>query len=203
MSRLKKSSTSSQSAKKQTPKIQAMLSKQGEPTIGSAQPEVLSRPSSSRLTELYESEAFQAAWANSVRHHVAENLLYLRRYRGISQANLGAAIGTSQAAIARIESGQENITLDTLERYVSGLDGRFFVSIHPRESAIALPERPWWESSTSVPWNLVGIAARRTGQTDQVIIGLERDHGLRGTTTLGSARLLDSPTDSTPVRIIP
>jgi hypothetical protein len=96
----------------------------------------------------------------------------------MSQSKLGSAIGTSQSAIARIESGQENITLDTLERYVVGLDGRLYISIHPPECAPP-HARPWWESlgsSVHRPWNVVGVAARRTTTTDQVIVGLERDH---------------------------
>lgn len=137
---------------------------------------VLSRPSSSRLTELYKTEAFRNEWANEVKFHIAQNLLHLRRYRGMSQLKLGDKIGTSQSAVARIESGQENITLDTLQRLVMGLEGRFYVSIHPPECA-PLQARPWWEtvaSSIYPPWNLVGVASRRTITSDQVIVGLER-----------------------------
>jgi DNA-binding Xre family transcriptional regulator len=143
----------------------------------SAPAEVVSRSSSSPLAEIYKSEKFQKEWANDVRFHVAQNLVHLRRYRGISQSELADAIGTSQSAIARIESGQENITADTLERLAMGLDGRFYVSIHPPECA-PLQGRPWWETiaaPTHGPWNVVGVAARRTTTTDQVLIGLERD----------------------------
>ncbi len=168
------SSTSTLSVSSKTPKTQVMPLRPGVSMMASAPAEVLPRSSNSPLADLYKTEAFQKEWANDVRFHVAENLLHLRRYRNISQSTLGKAIGTSQSAIARIESGQENITLDTLERYVMGLDGRLYISIHPPECT---PPRthPWWEALHR-PWNIVGVAARRTPTVDQMIVGLERDH---------------------------
>lgn len=39
-----------------------------------------------------------------------------REYRGLSQAELGARIGRSEATISQIESGKQNYTRPTLER---------------------------------------------------------------------------------------
>ena len=140
---------------------------------------MLSRPSSSRLADAYKTEEFLNEWANDVQSHVARNLLHLRKYRRISQASVARAIGTSQPAIARIESGQENITMDTLRRLIVALKGRFYVSMPPQECA---PHQvpPWWEMNESLrkPWYMVGYAARRGDQTDQLIVGLERPHEL-------------------------
>lgn len=168
---------------------------------GSAPVEVVLRRLSSPLAEVYKTEAFKKEWANDIRFHVAQNLIYLRRYRKVSQAQLGTSIGTSQSAIARIESGQENITLDTLERIANGLDGRFWVSIHPSEHAPAQP-RPWWEAIPPANWQIMGIAARRTAQTDQLIVGLERNHGIPSSTlALGSNGLLAESSTISPTRL--
>src|SRR5262249_41166339 len=51
---------------------------------------------------------------------------------------------TSQSAIARIETGRENVTADTLERLIGALHGRFYVSIHPQECHVPTM-MPWWE----------------------------------------------------------
>ena len=163
---------STPSARKRTKKTKAMLPKPGASQMKYGQAEVLSRPSSSRLAEAYKSDEFIDEWSNNVRFHVARNLLHLRRYRQMSQATVAQAVGTSQSAIARIESGQENITMDTLGRLIVALKGRFHVSIPPRESAPP-PVRPWWEANESVvnPWNVVGYVVRHVPQADRLIVG--------------------------------
>ena len=140
--------------------------------------EVLSRRSGSLLDEVYASPGFQVAWDNEVPLHIAKNVSRLRRFRRMSQAKVGAAMGTSQPAVARIESAQENITLDTLERLVKALKGRFYVSIAPEELAVRRPS-PWWEliEAQANPWALRLVALRKTSQSDQVFVGLERMHG--------------------------
>jgi len=95
----------------------------------------------------------------------------------MSQADVAKASGTSQSAIARIESGEENITLETLERIVTALDGWFFVLIPPRESA---PKHlvPWWETnySSAHSWKYCGSVSFRNNQTEQMLVGFEREH---------------------------
>ena len=193
------SSTSTLSARKRTKKTQTMPSKPGaSPTIY-GQGEVLSRPSSSPLAEVYRTKEFRNEWANNVQSHVARNLLHLRRYRRMSQARVGEAMGTSQSAIARIESAQENITLDTLQRLVVALDGRFYVSIVPQEYP-AKQELPWWESINSMDasWNVVRCVTNRSAQADQVLLGLERPRGqylsAAGTHAGGIVGLLEAST---------
>jgi transcriptional regulator with XRE-family HTH domain len=98
----------------------------------------------------------------------------------MSQAAVAKAVGTSQSAIARMETARENITLSTLQRLVVALNGLFYVSIRPKENAPA-PKRPWWED-LAMPvepnWKVSGYIARRDTKTDQMIIGLERPHEL-------------------------
>ena len=169
-----------QSARKQMQKTPATPHAPEASLIVSDQEEVLSRPSSSRLTDLYATRRFQAEWANEIHFHVARNILHLRRYRGMSQQQVADAAETSQSAIARIESGQENVTLDTLKRVVTVLDGHFSVSITPAEFAPSL-RRPWWETISSTHssgnWQVVGCVASSTAYVDQMLIGLERPRG--------------------------
>jgi transcriptional regulator with XRE-family HTH domain len=170
------SSTSTLSVKKRTKKIQTMLAKPGASLTEYGQAAVLSGPSSSRLAEVYKTDEFTNEWANDVQSHVARNILHLRRFRGMSQSAVAQAAGTSQSAVARIESAQENITLDTLRRLIVALKGRFCVSIPPQERALQ-PQRPWWESSeadSGREWKIKGSMHSQTTETEQLILGLER-----------------------------
>lgn len=50
---------------------------------------------------------------------IAYQILQLRKQRGISQAELAKKVGTKQSNIARMESGQQNFTTDTLQKIAS------------------------------------------------------------------------------------
>ena len=39
-----------------------------------------------------------------------------RRHKGLTQSELARSLGTSQSAVARIEQGQQNLSLETLAR---------------------------------------------------------------------------------------
>lgn len=47
---------------------------------------------------------------------IAYQILLLRKKEGISQAELAKKIGTKQTNIARLESGQQNFTIETLQK---------------------------------------------------------------------------------------
>jgi transcriptional regulator with XRE-family HTH domain len=51
-----------------------------------------------------------------------ERLVALRRARGLSQTEVAARMGTSQSALARLESGLSDVRLSTILRYASALD---------------------------------------------------------------------------------
>lgn len=123
-----------------------MLLKPVVSTTVSVPAEVLSRPLNSLLAEVYKTEEFKNEWANDVRFHVARNLLHLRRFRKMSQTAVANTVGTSQSAVARIESAQENITLDTLQRFIVAMKGRLDISIPPQEYS-APPKRLWWDAA--------------------------------------------------------
>ncbi len=91
-----------------------------------------------------ENPDLQLAWDNEVAFHVARNLLLLRKRREQSQSELATSAGTSQGRVARIESALDNITLKTLKKLVTALNGRFKVSISPAE--VTIPFCPdWWD----------------------------------------------------------
>jgi len=50
---------------------------------------------------------------------IAYQILKLRKQKGISQAELAKKIGTKQSDVARMESGQQNFTTDTLQKIAS------------------------------------------------------------------------------------
>jgi transcriptional regulator with XRE-family HTH domain len=160
------------SVKSKTKKIREIPSTQDLSPTQYGLEVVALRPSNSRKREIYKTAEFQSEWANDIRFHVARNVLHLRRYRGLSQKDVADAMNTSQSAIARIESAQENITLDTLQRLVGALEGRFEVTIYPQEDAVKLTH-PWWKPTIN-PWKVCGTAVSYTADTTQLLVGLER-----------------------------
>jgi predicted transcriptional regulator len=55
------------------------------------------------------------------RHAIAAELAAGRRSLGLSQTEVAARMGTSQSAVARLESGDLDVRLSTLERYAAAL----------------------------------------------------------------------------------
>ncbi len=56
------------------------------------------------------------------RRALARELVQCRIDLGLSQTEVAARMGTSQSAVARLESGEADVRLSTLERYASALD---------------------------------------------------------------------------------
>lgn len=56
-----------------------------------------------------------------------------RKERGLSQADLAALVGTTQSAIARLESGGRPPRIDTLLRIANALDADLHVELLDRE----------------------------------------------------------------------
>ncbi|MGN6594220.1 MAG: helix-turn-helix domain-containing protein [Terriglobales bacterium] len=132
--------------------------------------------SPSPLLDLYQSPEFQLQWDNQVAYHISDNLLHLRLFRGMSQAEVAANAQTSQPAVARVESGDANVTLSTLQRLVEALQGRFLVSIEPAECP-ALRLAHWWDRglmfSSCTKLQLKGIVVNHDDQGEQVVAGWE------------------------------
>ncbi len=55
------------------------------------------------------------------RQALAEGLVAQRQSLGLSQTEVAARMGTSQSAVARLESGVVDVRLSTLERYAAAI----------------------------------------------------------------------------------
>ena len=58
------------------------------------------------------------------RRALADELASRRRALGLSQTEVAARMGTSQSAVARLESGAGDVRLSTVERYAAALGWR-------------------------------------------------------------------------------
>ncbi len=63
---------------------------------------------------------------------IAEQVTQQRHARGLSQAELAELCGTTQSAIARLESGGRPPRIDTLLRVANALDCNLAVELRPR-----------------------------------------------------------------------
>ncbi len=59
------------------------------------------------------------------RRQKLRSLAVLRAKRGLSQTEVAARMGTSQSVVARIESGDIDTKLSTLERYAAAIGATF------------------------------------------------------------------------------
>ncbi|MEM8924571.1 MAG: helix-turn-helix transcriptional regulator [Actinomycetota bacterium] len=64
-----------------------------------------------------------------------ERLSERRRTRGLSQTEVAARMGTSQSALARLESGQADVRVSTLARYAAALDADLGFAVRDRGGA--------------------------------------------------------------------
>ena len=55
------------------------------------------------------------------RRALSDELVELRRGLGLSQTQVAARMGTSQSAVARLETGTSDVMMSTVERYASAL----------------------------------------------------------------------------------
>ncbi|HZC26333.1 MAG TPA: helix-turn-helix domain-containing protein [Actinopolymorphaceae bacterium] len=62
------------------------------------------------------------------RRKLAAELVELRRRSGLSQTQVAARMGTSQSAVARLEGGDVDVRMSTLERYAAAVGHR--VDVH-------------------------------------------------------------------------
>lgn len=63
---------------------------------------------------------------------LVEQLADVRRAAGLSQTEVAARMGTSQSAVARLERGDADVRLSTLQRYAEALDRQVSFSVADR-----------------------------------------------------------------------
>ena len=68
------------------------------------------------------------------RQELVDDLAARRRAIGLSQTEVAALMGTSQSAVARLESGHSDVRFSTLERYAAALDCELVYALVPKRS---------------------------------------------------------------------
>lgn len=69
------------------------------------------------LAQEMKDKAFREAYKEeSKKLEIAYQILLLRKKKKMSQAELAKKIGTKQSNIARMETGQQNFSIDTLQK---------------------------------------------------------------------------------------
>ena len=63
------------------------------------------------------------------RYQLVSQLIRVRLKKGMSQKELAKKVGTKQSAIARLESGKENISIDSLEKISHAMGAKIKISI--------------------------------------------------------------------------
>jgi len=69
------------------------------------------------------------------RRELIEELVRVRRESDLSQTEIAARMGTSQSAVARLESGELDVRLSTVERYAAALGRRVDWQVGPSEES--------------------------------------------------------------------
>jgi transcriptional regulator with XRE-family HTH domain len=67
--------------------------------------------------------------ADRRRQTLREEFVSSRRALGLSQTQVAARMGTSQSAVARLEAGELDVRLSTLERYAAALGQRLEINL--------------------------------------------------------------------------
>ncbi|HEX3308152.1 MAG TPA: helix-turn-helix transcriptional regulator, partial [Streptosporangiaceae bacterium] len=68
-----------------------------------------------------DAQAAQAARMAGERGRLVRELAVQRQAAGLSQTEIAARMGTSQSAVARLESGTADVRASTLERYAAAV----------------------------------------------------------------------------------
>lgn len=66
------------------------------------------------------------------RRAVTEELVSLRVALGLSQTEVAARMGTSQSAVARLEAGNSDVRISTLQRYAAAVGGMLDLRLEDR-----------------------------------------------------------------------
>jgi len=107
----------------------------------------LVKSSPSPIAERLKRPDFWLAWLRQPALDLAESVIRLRRLRGLSQTELAAQMGTKQPAIARIESGEANVKLETLVDLAIALQTSVRLDLIPLEYVAPMEQNRWWEVS--------------------------------------------------------
>ena len=87
------------------------------------------------LNEQLKDPEFKAEWdATEAEYQIIKSMLEARRRKAITQSQLSEITGIAQADISRIENGNANPSIQTLQRLAAGLGMRLKVEFVPIET---------------------------------------------------------------------
>jgi predicted transcriptional regulator len=69
------------------------------------------------------------------RRELIDELVRARKRSGLSQTDVAARMGTSQSAVARLETGELDARLSTLERYAAALSHTVDWQVRPSQES--------------------------------------------------------------------
>jgi predicted transcriptional regulator len=69
------------------------------------------------------------------RRELIDELVRARKQSGLSQTEIAARMGTSQSAVARLETGELDARLSTVERYAAALGRTVDWQVRPSEGS--------------------------------------------------------------------
>jgi DNA-binding Xre family transcriptional regulator len=96
------------------------------------------------------------------RRQLVADLTAQRRSAGLSQTEVAARMGTSQSAVARLETGEADVRVSTLERYAAAIGSQLAWQARTGQPELDLPGHA--EPGPSQP----GRAHRGPGQEGQL-----------------------------------
>ncbi len=118
-----------------------------------AEPQFVDPKSSQLATRLRHDSELRYSLERDVAGEIAQQLIRLRRYRGLTQKSLAEEANTAQPAVARHESASSNMRCSSLEALLKALGGVVRVELIPEEHDFLLHELPRW-------WNILDAMAR-------------------------------------------
>lgn len=71
---------------------------------------------------------------NNVRKSLVREYTYLRKLKGLTQAEVAERAGISRTNISRFESGEYNPTLEMLVKLATAMDLDIFVTLKPKNN---------------------------------------------------------------------
>ncbi len=87
------------------------------------------------LNEQLKDPEFKAEWdSTEAEYQIIKSMLEARRRKAITQSQLSELTGIAQADISRIENGNANPSIQTLQRLAAGLGMRLKVEFVPLET---------------------------------------------------------------------
>lgn len=85
------------------------------------------------IQENLKDPVFSSAWVESdFTYEISRQLIALRLKRGMTQKDVAQQAGTTQSVIARIENGEQNISMKTLTNLAKALKADIKIELQPR-----------------------------------------------------------------------